>query len=78
MTAMGYKAGTYVDTLNGRFEATEHFVDTLMKTTVSANTNFQQLGLAMKYAAPLAHTAGYSIEDMSVALGLMANVPLSV
>ena len=27
----------------------------------------------MKYAAPLAHTLGYDIEDVAVAMGLMAN-----
>ncbi|MBR6012588.1 MAG: phage tail tape measure protein, partial [Selenomonadaceae bacterium] len=78
MTAMGYKAGQIIPTTNGQLESTQHFVDVLMKTTVSANTNFQQLGLAMKYTAPLAHTAGYNIEDMAVALGLMANNGIKV
>lgn len=74
MTAMGYKAGTYVKNGMGEMvEATQHFSDVLLRTTLRSNTNFQQLGFAMKYAAPLAHSLGYSIEDVAIAMGLMAN-----
>lgn len=74
MTAMGYKAGTYVKNGMGEMvEATQHFSDVLLRTTLRSNTNFQQLGYAMKYAAPLAHSLGYSIEDVAIAMGLMAN-----
>lgn len=31
------------------------------------------LGESFKYVAPLAGTMGYSVEDISLALGLMAN-----
>ena len=74
MTAMGYRAGTYVKNGMGEMvEATQHFSDVLLRTTLRSNTNFQQLGLAMKYAAPLAHSLGYNIEDFAIAMGLMAN-----
>ena len=74
MTAMGYKAGTYVKNGMGEMvEATQHFSDVLLRTTLRSNTNFQALGYAMKYAAPLANALGYSIEDVAIAMGLMAN-----
>ena len=50
-----------------------HFADVLAKASSSANTNVSMLGESFKYAAPLAGTMGYSVEDVSVALGLMAN-----
>lgn len=50
-----------------------HFADVLAKASSSANTNVSMLGESFKYVAPLAGTMGYSIEDMSLALGLMAN-----
>ena len=74
MTAMGYKAGDIIQNAMGEnVEAAQHFADVMLRTTLRSNTNFQQLGLAMKYAAPLAHTLGYQIEDVAVAMGLMAN-----
>lgn len=50
-----------------------HFADVLAKASSSANTNVSMLGESFKYVAPLAGTMGYSIEDVSLALGLMAN-----
>ena len=50
-----------------------HFADVLAKASSSANTNVSMLGESFKYVAPLAGTMGYSVEDVSVALGLMAN-----
>lgn len=50
-----------------------HFADVLAKASSSANTNVSMLGESFKYVAPLAGTMGYSAEDVSVALGLMAN-----
>lgn len=51
----------------------EHFSDVLAATATSANTNVAMMGEAFKYAAPLAGNLGYSIDDVSLALGLMAN-----
>ena len=50
-----------------------HFADVLAKTSSSANTNVSMLGESFKYVAPLAGAMNYSVEDVSVALGLMAN-----
>lgn len=50
-----------------------HFADVLARASSSANTNVSMLGESFKYVAPLAGSLGYSVEDMSVALGLMAN-----
>lgn len=50
-----------------------HFADVLAKASSSANTNVSMLGESFKYVAPLAGAMHYSVEDVSVALGLMAN-----
>ena len=50
-----------------------HFADVLAAASSSANTNVSMLGGSFKYVAPIAGALGYTIEDVSVALGLMAN-----
>lgn len=50
-----------------------HFADVLARASSSANTNVSMLGESFKYVAPLAGSMGYSVEDVSIALGLMAN-----
>lgn len=50
-----------------------HFADVLAKTMASSNTDVAGLGEAFKYVAPVAGAMGYSIEDVSLALGTMAN-----
>lgn len=50
-----------------------HFADVLAQTSRNANTNVSMLGESFKYVAPVAGAMGYSVEDTSVALGLMAN-----
>ena len=50
-----------------------HFADVLATASSSANTNVSLLGESFKYVAPLAGSMNYSIEDVSLALGLMAN-----
>lgn len=50
-----------------------HFADVLAKASSNSNTNVAMLGESFKYVAPLAGALGYSVEDASVALGLMAN-----
>lgn len=62
LTAFGLKASD-----------STHFADVLAKASSSANTNVSMLGESFKYVAPLAGSMGYSVEDVSVALGLMAN-----
>lgn len=48
--------------------------DVLTKVTTSSNTNLAELGETMKYIAPVAKSAGYELESMAAAAGLMANV----
>ena len=62
LTAFGLKAGD-----SGRF------ADVLAAASNNANTNVSMLGESFKYVAPVAGAMGYSVEDVSVALGLMAN-----
>jgi len=50
-----------------------HFADVLAKASSSANTNVSMLGESFKYVAPLVGAMHYSVEDVSLALGLMAN-----
>lgn len=50
-----------------------HFADILAAASSNANTNVGMLGESFKYVAPVAGALGYSAEDASVALGLMAN-----
>lgn len=50
-----------------------HFADVLAMASNKANTNVSMLGESFKYVAPVAGALGYSAEDTSVALGLMAN-----
>lgn len=50
-----------------------HFADVLAAASSSANTNVQMLGESFKYVAPVAGAMGFEVEDVSVALGLMAN-----
>ena len=49
------------------------FADVLAAASSNANTNVSMLGESFKYVAPIAGTLGYTAEDTSIALGLMAN-----
>lgn len=62
LTAFGLKASD-----------TGRFADILAQTAANANTNVGMMGETFKYAAPVAGALGYSVEDVAVAIGLMAN-----
>lgn len=62
LTAFGMKA-----------EDSSRFADILASAASNANTNVAMMGESFKYAAPVAGSLGYSAEDVSIALGLMAN-----
>ena len=62
LTAFGLKA-----------EDSGHFADVLAQASANANTNVGMLGESFKYVAPVAGAMNYSVEDTSLALGLMAN-----
>lgn len=46
--------------------------DVMAETATSSNTNIEQMGDAMKYAAPLANVLGVSLEQTSAMVGLMS------
>lgn len=52
---------------------TGRFADVLAATSSNANTNIAMLGESFKYVAPVAGSLGFSVEDTSLALGIMAN-----
>ena len=62
LTAMGYSAGDA-----GRL------ADVMAAASSNANTNVEMMGETFKYAASVAGSLGYSMEDVAVATGLMAN-----
>jgi TP901 family phage tail tape measure protein len=62
LTAFGLKASD-----------SARFADVLAKAANATNVDVADLGLSFKYIAPIAGAMGYSIEDVSVALGEMAN-----
>lgn len=54
-------------------EQSGKFADVLAATATNANTNVGMLGESFKYVATLCGALGYTAEDTSLALGLMAN-----
>ena len=50
-----------------------HFADIMAAASSNANTNVEMMGETFKYVAPVAGALGYSAEDVSIAVGLMAN-----
>ena len=65
LTAFGLKASD-----------SAHFADVLAQASSRSNTNVALMGETFKYVAPVAGALGYSVEDVSVAIGLMANSEL--
>ena len=54
-------------------DETNRFVDVLAATSTSSNTTVEMLGQSFKYVGTICGAMGYSIEDVGVALGMMAN-----
>lgn len=54
-------------------EDSGRLADIMAAASSNANTNVSMMGETFKYAAPVAGALGYSMEDTSVAIGLMAN-----
>lgn len=49
------------------------FADVLAQASASSNTNVAMMGETFQYVAPIAGSFGYTIEDVALATGLMAN-----
>ena len=62
LTAMGYAAGD-----------SAKLADVMAAAASNANTNVELMGYTFKYAAPVAGSLGYNMEDLAIATGLMAN-----
>lgn len=54
-------------------DKTADFTDALTMASIKSTTNISEMGLAFKYAAPIAGTLKYSIQDVATGLALMAN-----
>lgn len=52
---------------------TAMFADVLATTSANANTNVAMMGESFKYVGPVAGALKYSIQDVSLALGMMGN-----
>lgn len=52
---------------------TNMFVDVLAQTATKANTDVAKMGESFKYVAPVAGSLQYNVQDVSTALGVMAN-----
>lgn len=73
---LGRASDIVTDALTGmglQAEDAAHFTDVLTTTMTKSNTDVAQMGEAFKYTTSLAGTFGYSIEDIGLALGTMAN-----
>lgn len=53
-----------------------HFSDVLAQASSNANTNVSMMGSTFQKVAPVAGALGYSVEDMSLGIGLMANTSI--
>ena len=77
MTAFGLAADGTTTIIKDGFvkevSNASHFADVLARASTNANTNVSMLGESFKYVAPVAGAFGFSVEDTSIALGLMAN-----
>ena len=62
LTAMGETA-----------EQSTHFADIMAQAAMNSNTNVELMGESFKYAAPVAGALEYSMEDLTIAIGLMAS-----
>jgi TP901 family phage tail tape measure protein len=62
LTALGYAA-----------KDAGQLADVMAAASSNANTNVGLMGATFQYVAPIAGSLGYSMEDLAVAIGLMAN-----
>jgi len=73
---LGQAAGIVSDGLSQfglKAKDTTMFTDVLSATAAAANTDIGLLGETFKYVGPVAGSLGYKLQDVSVAIGLMAN-----
>ena len=66
MTAMGIA-------VDAEGKSVQRFSDIFAATMSNSNTTIEMMGETMKYAGSVAGTFGYRMEDVALAIGLMAN-----
>lgn len=58
---------------NMKAEEATRVADVLAKTVTSSNTTMEELGITMKYIAPVASSVGMSLEQTAAAAGILAS-----
>lgn len=75
-TDLATTADIAASTLNGfglSAEEAARVVDVLAKSSIDTNADMTDLGMAMKYVAPVAASMGISIEEATAAIGELSN-----
>lgn len=72
-TATLEQFGLKVDSTSGMLKNTQRVTDTLTYVSNATAAGFQDLGEAMTYVGPTAHSANISLEQTAAALGIMSN-----
>lgn len=73
---LGQAADITTNVLSGfsmEAENSGHVADVLTKTLTSSKTTMESLGESMKYVAPIAQAAGFSLEEMAAATGVLGD-----
>ena len=81
--ASGEELGTVSDIVTDQITAfgltasdTAEFTDVLAAASSNSNTNVAMMGETFQYAGAIAGSLGYSIQDVALATGLMANASI--
>jgi TP901 family phage tail tape measure protein len=75
-TDLGITCDIVSDAMSGLKMSTEEtgrFTDVMAATVTGANTSVALMGETLKYVSPVAGTLGISMEDLSLAIGIMGN-----
>lgn len=72
-TATLEQFGLKVNSTSGMLKNTQRVTDTLTYVSNATAAGFQDLGEAMTYVGPTAHSANISLEQTAAALGIMSN-----
>jgi len=77
ITGFGHQAGETAKIVRGGFNKeipiATRLADIMASTMANSNTDVDMLGDSFKYVSAVAGSYGYSMEDVSLSLGLMAN-----
>jgi TP901 family phage tail tape measure protein len=74
---MGEIVGATLVSFGLKAEDSARVVDALVQGANSSATSVSGMGMAFKYAAPIAKQLGLSVEDLTVAIGLMTNAGIT-